>query len=82
MKPKNLIGLWLAASQRMTQAYQLWAAQGGMAASLNGRRGPTRLADAAHERAEQLKADADWYFELSKLYPLGYSARWNRRAVS
>ena len=75
MKLRRYFDLEMQARRAGTAAWRLFAAQGGLAASL--RRGPVpRLAAAARALAEQRSALADVYAALGAVFPLGLT--WSR----
>lgn len=81
MKLKSLIGLELKYRFAGLQALNLWAVQGGMLASMN-RQPPSRIAAAAKEIADHKQRLGLLFQALDRIYPLGYSQRWNRKGVA
>ena len=82
MKPDSLIKRELQARQACAQAWNLWAAQGGMKADPKRGRPLTRMAARAREIAEAKRVLAELFAALGALFPLGYSNRWNRKEVA
>jgi hypothetical protein len=82
MKTKSLLGLELQARFAGLQAWNLWAAQGGMKADPKRGRPLTRIAARAKEIAEHKSLLANLFQKLARLFPLGYSMRWERKGVA
>lgn len=60
------------------QAWNLWAAQGGMKADAKRGRPLSRIAVRAKEIAEHKALLGELFGKLDRLFPLGYSNRWDR----
>lgn len=75
MKPKSFLRLEFEARLNGIRARNLWAAQGGMAASMNRQPG-NRLAEAARALADQRAAEAEFFQSLGRLFPCGLG--WHR----
>lgn len=82
MKPTNLIKLEMEARQACVQSWNLWAVQGGMKADEKRGRPLSRIAARAKEFAERKRLMAEFYQALGRLFPLGFSNRWERKGVA
>lgn len=82
MKTDSLIGLELQARHACAVAWNLWAVQGGLKADAKRGRPLSRIAARAKEIAEHRRVLAGLFQKLDRLFPLGYSNRWNRKEVA
>ena len=78
----SLIKLELQARHACAQAWNLWAVQGGIKADEKRGRPLSRIAARAKELAERKRLMAEFYQALDRLFPLGFSNRWERKGVA